>query len=124
MLWDSLTVEEHVKLWANIKRAGNEHFDDGKIISECDLWKKRSARSSTLSGGMKRKLQLAIMLVGGSTVCCLDEATSGLVYPPHIHMMILELMRFAIGPIVTAEDPRDNFSEPWQAHNLVHDPLP
>ncbi|KAF8539799.1 hypothetical protein BDD12DRAFT_736325 [Trichophaea hybrida] len=78
VLWDSLTVEEHVKLWAKIKCAGNEHFDDGKIISECDLWKKRSARSSTLSGGMKRKLQLAIMLVGGSTVCCLDEATSGL----------------------------------------------
>lgn len=78
VLWDSLTVEEHVKLWANIKCASDTKFDDGEIIAECDLWKKRNARSATLSGGMKRKLQLAIMLVGGVEVCCMDEVSSGL----------------------------------------------
>jgi ATP-binding cassette subfamily A (ABC1) protein 3 len=70
---------EHVKLWANIKCAYDTKFDDGEIIAECDLWKKMHARSGTLSGGMKRKLQLAIMLVGGVEVCCMDEVSSGLV---------------------------------------------
>lgn len=80
-MWDSLTVKEHVTLWSNIKCSGRtrDRVDDGDIITECDLWKKRDSRSHTLSGGMKRKLQLAIMLVGGVEVCCMDEVSSGLV---------------------------------------------
>ncbi|KAL8737861.1 MAG: hypothetical protein Q9181_001303 [Wetmoreana brouardii] len=36
------------------------------------------AKSKTLSGGQKRKLQLAMMFAGGSSVCCVDEVSSGL----------------------------------------------
>jgi energy-coupling factor transporter ATP-binding protein EcfA2 len=42
---------------------------------------KKCARAGSLSGGQKRKLQLACMFVGGSSVCLLDEVTSGLVCP-------------------------------------------
>lgn len=45
---------------------------------ECDLLEKTNARAKTLSGGQMRKLQLAIAFVGGSKVCCIDEASSGL----------------------------------------------
>jgi ATP-binding cassette subfamily A (ABC1) protein 3 len=49
------------------------------LVEACDLTLKKGARAGTLSGGQKRKLQLACMYVGGSKVCLLDEVTSGLV---------------------------------------------
>ena len=52
--------------------------DDDDVLGECDLLEKVKARASTLSGGQMRKLQLAISFVGGSSVCCIDEASSGL----------------------------------------------
>jgi ATP-binding cassette subfamily A (ABC1) protein 3 len=45
---------------------------------ECDLLDKQNAAARTLSGGQQRKLQLAISFVGGSKICCIDEASSGL----------------------------------------------
>merc|ERR1712072_1268925 len=49
-----------------------------KLIRACDLEHKANAKSRTLSGGQKRKLQLAMMFTGGSRVCCIDEISSGL----------------------------------------------
>jgi ATP-binding cassette subfamily A (ABC1) protein 3 len=52
--------------------------DDDDVLVECDLLDKLKAPAKTLSGGQMRKLQLAISFVGGSNVCCIDEASSGL----------------------------------------------
>lgn len=52
------------------------------MLAECDLLEKGPAKAKTLSGGQMRKLQLAIAFVGGSKVCCIDEASSGLVLSP------------------------------------------
>ncbi|RMZ79683.1 hypothetical protein DV738_g3253, partial [Chaetothyriales sp. CBS 135597] len=79
VLWDELTVEEHVRIFNKIKSvelASKEEIRS--LISACDILHKVSARSKTLSGGQKRKLQLAIMFTGGSSVCCIDEVSSGL----------------------------------------------
>ncbi|KAI9041867.1 uncharacterized protein KD926_006412 [Aspergillus affinis] len=81
VLWDVLTVNEHVRIWAKLKTAGGDasvikNADD--VIAECDLTGKAHAASETLSGGQKRRLQLAIAFAGGSQVCCIDEASSGL----------------------------------------------
>jgi ATP-binding cassette subfamily A (ABC1) protein 3 len=43
-----------------------------------DLSKKLNQKAKTLSGGQKRKLQMAIMFAGGSAVCCVDEVSTGL----------------------------------------------
>lgn len=48
------------------------------LVKACDLDKKLNEKSKTLSGGQKRKLQLAMMFTGGSRVCCVDEVSSGL----------------------------------------------
>ena len=48
------------------------------MIGACDLVPKARAKAKTLSGGQKRKLQLAMMFAGGSSVCCIDEVSSGL----------------------------------------------
>ncbi|KAF2460525.1 putative ABC transporter [Lineolata rhizophorae] len=80
VLWDELTVFEHVKIFNSLKSMGTKasKHDLKELISACDLELKIDAASKTLSGGQKRKLQLAVMFTGGSRVCCIDEVSSGL----------------------------------------------
>lgn len=80
VLWDELTVYEHVKIFNELKAAGaaDSRSSIEDLIRACDLGHKIKARSCTLSGGQKRKLQLAMMFTGGSRVCCVDEVSSGL----------------------------------------------
>lgn len=78
VLWDELTVEEHVRIWNLIKSKGDNKDTLKELVESCDLTRKRHAQSKTLSGGQKRKLQLAVMFTGGSTVCAIDEVSSGL----------------------------------------------
>ncbi|KAL2064305.1 hypothetical protein VTL71DRAFT_4799 [Oculimacula yallundae] len=80
VFWDTLTVNEHIKIWKQLKTAAynDSSEDDDDVLAECDLLEKGPAQAKTLSGGQMRKLQLAIAFVGGSKVCCIDEASSGL----------------------------------------------
>lgn len=41
------------------------------------LWSKRHQRVEYLSGGMQRKLSVAVAFVGGSKTVILDEPTAG-----------------------------------------------
>jgi len=79
VIWDELTCEEHVRIFNALKA---DRKDSKQVIRDlltsCDLDHKIQARSKTLSGGQKRKLQLAMMLTGGSSLCLLDEVSSGL----------------------------------------------
>ncbi|RVD80226.1 uncharacterized protein DFL_008128 [Arthrobotrys flagrans] len=81
VIWPQLTVREHVQIWLEIKgRKMSKTEQDAAIeamIRECDLFEKRDAQARTLSGGQKRKLQLAIAFIGGSQIICIDEASSG-----------------------------------------------
>ncbi|RGP77504.1 ABC transporter [Fusarium longipes] len=80
VIWDDLTVKEHIQIFNHLK-APNARADPEQIrelIMSIDLHMKRDAFAKTLSGGQKRKLQLGIMLTGGSAVCCVDEVSSGI----------------------------------------------
>ncbi|UKZ49958.1 hypothetical protein TrVGV298_004213 [Trichoderma virens] len=80
VIWDDLTVEEHLIIFGKLKSpnapATKEQITE--LIDSIDLAHKRKALAKTLSGGQKRKLQLGMMLVGGSAVCCVDEVSSGI----------------------------------------------
>lgn len=80
VMWDEMTVEEHVRVlyWLKTARTRNSGSEVANLINSCDLAQKAKARSKALSGGQKRKLQLAMMFAGGSAVCCIDEVSSGL----------------------------------------------
>lgn len=78
VFWDELTVTEHIHYWNKLKCAGDSKETLQNLIASCDLTPKKSAYSRNLSGGQKRKLQLAIMFTGGSTICAIDEVSSGL----------------------------------------------
>ncbi|KAK4231754.1 transcriptional repressor NF-X1 [Podospora fimiseda] len=78
ILFNRLTVYEHVKFWSELKGGNEDEQALHDLIAACDLTRKTHSRAKTLSGGQKRKLQLACMFVGGTTVCMMDEVTSGL----------------------------------------------
>lgn len=80
VLWDELTVSEHIDLFNNLKAYPKPDTRERiqELTRACDLSHKVTKRSKTLSGGQKRKLQLAMAFTGGSKVCCIDEASSGL----------------------------------------------
>ncbi|KAL4593276.1 ATP-binding cassette sub-family A member 3 [Arapaima gigas] len=70
VLFDNLTVEEHLLFYVQLK--GYPHAKIGEEVDRTirilNLEDKRSARSKTLSGGMKRKLSIGIALIGDSKV--------------------------------------------------------
>ena len=81
VLWDSLTVKEHLEFYANMKGVQTgavlkQHVKDALI--EVGLLKCQHRKSSQLSGGMKRRLSIAIAMIGNSEVVFLDEPTTGL----------------------------------------------
>ncbi|KAK5137027.1 hypothetical protein LTR08_001036 [Meristemomyces frigidus] len=79
VLWDELSVLEHVKIFNRLKASKVDSTAQmEELVAACDLELKVNAFSGTLSGGQKRKCQLAMMLTGGSTLCMLDEVSSGL----------------------------------------------
>ncbi|KAG8764464.1 hypothetical protein FRC16_008368, partial [Serendipita sp. 398] len=80
VLIPELSCYQTVRLWSSIKRpsgTSETKQDLEQLLIDCDLSSKLHAKSGSLSGGQKRKLQLAIGLVGGSKILLVDEATSG-----------------------------------------------
>ncbi|CAE6433002.1 unnamed protein product [Rhizoctonia solani] len=78
VLWNELTCAQHLTLWGALKRpSGAPSEEVGELLQECGLLDKKHAAAGSLSGGQKRRLQLAIGLVGGSQLVLIDEATSG-----------------------------------------------
>ena len=71
---------EHLRIFAVLKGVPSRDVDRevAKKLREVGLEQKADARSVTLSGGMKRRLQMAMALIGPSKVVLLDEPTSGL----------------------------------------------
>ena len=74
-----LTGQENLQLMADLHRVG---AGSGKLIAELlerfDLAESAGKLTSTYSGGMRRKLDLAMTLVGDPQIILLDEPTTGL----------------------------------------------
>ncbi|RXN29147.1 ATP-binding cassette sub-family A member 1-like protein [Labeo rohita] len=79
VLFSMLTVEEHIWFYARLKGLSEEEVkaEMEQILIDTGLPHKRKSRTSQLSGGMQRKLSVALAFVGGSKVVILDEPTAG-----------------------------------------------
>ena len=83
-LFDMLTVRETVQFFARLKgvydkvsvEEAEEHVDQS--IRDIALAEKCNTLAKSFSGGMKRKLSVAIAFCGGSKTVILDEPTSGM----------------------------------------------
>ncbi|RHY26011.1 hypothetical protein DYB32_007943 [Aphanomyces invadans] len=80
VLYADMTVEEHLIFYGRIKGYSGAELKDvvNKKIAEVGLTEKRHVFTASLSGGMKRKLSVAIALLGDSQLVFLDEPTSGM----------------------------------------------
>ncbi|CAL8309859.1 unnamed protein product [Lota lota] len=79
VLFDTLTVEEHVWFYGRLKGLSAEEVrrEMDTLLEDVDLLHKRHEQTKNLSGGMQRKLSVAIAFVGNSKVVVLDEPTAG-----------------------------------------------
>ncbi|CAG5131580.1 unnamed protein product, partial [Candidula unifasciata] len=92
VLFDLLTVEEHIWFYARLKGRSEADIkaEMDQMIQDVGLPHKRKEKSQNLSGGMKRKLSVAIAFVGGSRTVILDEPTAGV--DPYARRAIWELL--------------------------------
>ena len=89
ILWDDLTVSEHMKLFSALR--GVSSFGGEALIAEVGLTAKSSVRAGALSGGMKRRLSIAISFVGKGDFVVLDEPTAGL--DPYARRSVWDLLK-------------------------------
>ncbi len=80
-LYSELSVQQNIDFFAHVYgmkdgKARAKRVDD--IIKVVDLWPKRKAQISNLSGGMKQRVSLACAIVHQPPLIFLDEPTVGL----------------------------------------------
>jgi len=73
-LFDLLNVQEHIELYSMLKGSYNKESVT-QTMKDVALLEKRYTMSKNLSGGMKRKLSVAIAFCGDSKTVFLDEPT-------------------------------------------------
>ncbi|CAH1158803.1 unnamed protein product, partial [Phyllotreta striolata] len=93
VIFDDLTVAEHLYFFSKLKGVEAQKISEeiDKYVELLDLEPKRDQKSSTLSGGMKRKLCVGIALCGDSKVVMLDEPTAGM--DPSARRVLWELLQ-------------------------------
>lgn len=79
-LFEFLTAREHLQLYAKIKSVPENIINNvvNEKLEEFDLWNHAEKPSYTLSGGNKRKLSVAIAMIGDPPIVILDEPSTGM----------------------------------------------
>ncbi|MFQ5700639.1 MAG: ABC transporter ATP-binding protein [Acidobacteriota bacterium] len=92
-LYDELTVGENLRFWGRVYGIGRGDLDAavGASAHEVGLEDRLGERVSRLSGGLKRRLNLAIGLTHGPDLLLLDEPTVGI--DPQARLRILDVVR-------------------------------
>ena len=96
-----LTGRENLQLMADLKRMGSA--ESKRVVTELlerfELTESAQKLVSTYSGGMRRKLDLAMTLVGGPRIIFLDEPTTGL--DPRSRRTMWDIVRELVADGVT-----------------------
>ncbi|KAJ3095514.1 hypothetical protein HDU97_006869 [Phlyctochytrium planicorne] len=92
ILWDDLTVKEHLLFYARLKGIPPKLEENSVLeaMKSVNLETFAHRLSKGLSGGEKRRLSIAIALVGSPGVVFLDEPTTGL--DPEVRRVIWNII--------------------------------
>ncbi|PAA80697.1 hypothetical protein BOX15_Mlig019968g3 [Macrostomum lignano] len=92
VLFDTLTVEDHIYFYGMLKGLSRAELNVqiDFLAADVGLEKKRHEICGNLSGGMKRRLSVALAFIGGSKVVVLDEPTAGV--DPHARRSIWDVL--------------------------------
>ena len=96
-----LTGQENLQLMADLKRidAGEGKRIVAELLERFDLTESAQKMVATYSGGMRRKLDLAMTLVGKPRIIFLDEPTTGL--DPRSRRTMWDIIRQLVAEGVT-----------------------
>ena len=75
---DQMTVLEHLRFYARVRGVDDVEHNVREVIRAVGLGPFQNRMAFALSGGNKRKLSLAIALMGNPSVLLLDEPSSGM----------------------------------------------
>ena len=73
-----MNVDEHLYYYARLRGLKDPQPSVDRLVLELGLKHERHKLSEDLSGGNKRKLSVAIALIGAPTVVLLDEPSAGI----------------------------------------------
>jgi ABC-2 type transport system ATP-binding protein len=92
-VYEQLSARENLRFWASLYGLSGRALDDAvaATLARVGLTERASGRVAIFSGGMKRRLNLAMGLVHSPRVLLLDEPTVGI--DPQARQRILELVR-------------------------------
>jgi ABC-2 type transport system ATP-binding protein len=98
---DLLTGQENLQLMADLKGLGSREAKQvvTDLLERFDLAESARKLASTYSGGMRRKLDLAMTLVGKPRIIFLDEPTTGL--DPRSRRTMWDIIRQLVAEGVT-----------------------
>jgi ABC-2 type transport system ATP-binding protein len=80
VIWDGLTCEENIALIGDMYEVPRNELKEGikQLLRDLILSDKTKILASQLSGGMKRRLNLAMALIHDPEIVVLDEPSAGL----------------------------------------------
>jgi len=92
ILWNDLTVEEHLLFYARLKGISKRQEESAihDSLTSVGLLAFKNRFIKSLSGGEKRRLSIAIALVGDPKIVFLDEPTTGL--DPDVRRLIWDIL--------------------------------
>ena len=80
ILFEDLTIREHLEIFSIFKGVKSNQVKDevDKILNDFQMMNIQGNLARNLSAGERRKLSIAISLIGGSEIIFLDEPSSGM----------------------------------------------
>jgi ABC-2 type transport system ATP-binding protein len=94
-----LSGQENLQLMADLKRVRSADRVVTRLLERFDLAESAQKMVATYSGGMRRKLDLAMTLVGNPRIIFLDEPTTGL--DPRSRRTMWEIVRELVADSTT-----------------------